>query len=327
MKLNQVLFSFCATLGLMACQAKDERINRPNGNSDRPGDVQVMSTNESMQMLAVQIDRTAETLHVLRATLDSKYRDSYKITASQPLEASQLTARVDVSNIVLKSQNKDPDRKAKELTKLSNVNLTIKRLLIDQDGKLQQLVGLFEDTDGVKNAGLKYVSGAAVDFTSTLRSKSFSIEPIANEDSKYLVTHLKFEDTSSKKDRNSLVQTKLKFVLNWSGQMTDLSAPMLIDGLTLNVFRSGSKTGQIRVQTSPETVQKLSIELKDCSSINGGLSIQISEPVKGADGKTTFVWKDYELTAVDSSYAIANKLLSTSQECAIRPVVDLTRLL
>lgn len=325
---NSILVSILAMscFGFVGCQAKDERINRPG--SDGGGvTTQAMNANESMQMLAVQLDRTAETVHVLKALLDSTYRDSYNIKSSQALNASELSARLDIANIDLKSENKNLDSKKQELSKLSNLNLKIKRLLIDEDGKLQQLIAVYEDAEGLKNSAIKYVSGKAVDFSTILRFESFSIEAIKGEEAKYKVTHIKFEDSSSAKDKSSMIQSRINFVLNWSGRALDLSTTVFAENLSFNVFRNGSKSGQIRVKSKPESTTKLAIDLKDCVSISGVVAIQSSEPVKGNDGKTKFVWMDFELTAIDSSYTIPGRLNSSAQSCQVRPVVDLTRLL
>ena len=315
------------TVGLLlsalvfSCQPKDENL-RPVS----PSDTVLMNGTETNQMLALTFDRMAEAIHLLKASVNSDYAAQYniEILTAQNAKATvtqDISNRIDISDLVINSKNKGVNTNAAELTsKKANINLSIKRLLTNEDGVMEKFLITKDSADEIKNAGYKYEGKKANDFSSITLSESVSIQKSA--DGIYNVQVSRIEETSSRKDRTSFVITKINFEMTWSGKLNELGESLKLKLLNLTVERKGYKFGTIKAKALNSESDILTLNLGQCAALDGSIKLSFAQPsVKGkpvADIVRTIDIKDSQIILDQDDFS------SSAADCGGRPVVDLS---
>ena len=318
---------------VFACQPKDEKLQRQTNtvnNNGAPGAVTDMNAQELNQLLALNFDRMAEAVHLLKATLNPDYAALYNIAVTDPkgqksVITKALSNRVDLSNLnVLSTKNETNTKDKAPTVKNANLNLTVRRLLTDEDGTVLQFVAVKEVSDEIRNAGYIYdAKKAPVDFSAVTQTEFVSVQQI--EAGRYSVKVARGEDVSSKKDSNSLMITRLSFELSWSGKIMDLDEVLKVKLLALDITRKGNKRGFLCLKADA-AVNEVGLKLSDCVSLNGDVKVAIKQPKKDNKEQPDLI-KTVRIS--DSTVKIDEDkaFLSPAISCSGRPVVDLTRML
>jgi hypothetical protein len=307
-----------------SCQPKDENLRPVTPSASKS-----MSPKEKNQMLALTFDRIAEAVHLLKTTVDADYSAQYNIEIvntqnSELVSIQNISGRVDISDIVIKSKAKVVDTKSNEPTsKTAHINLSLKRLLTNDDGILEQFFVTKESSDEIKNTGYRYENKKPLDFSAITQSESVSINKTAT--GLYNVIVSRVDDTSSRKDRNSFIMTKIGFELNWSGKLNELGDVIKIKLLDMSVERKGEKIGALKVKALTSDSNSLNLNLAACASLGGSVQLSFAQPnIEGKpapDMVRTIQIKDSTIRIDEDDFS------SEAAECKNRPVVDLSRML
>lgn len=335
--MKKLLMSTMAIVSFLcfACQPKDDKLQRQpitNGTGAQQSSTSSdMNSQEINQLLALNFDRIAEAIHILKASVNPEYASKYNIVAlgnnnRQSVITKDLNNRVDLSDLrVVSTKNETNTKDKAPTTKNANLNLNVRRLLTDENGTVIQFVAVKEIPEEIRNAGYVYDGKKnPVDFSSITQTESLSIQQV--EPGLYAVTVSRGEDVSSKKDSNSLMITRLAFDFSWSGKIVDLDVVNKVTLKSLNISRKGNKRGFINLMAAGPAENEIGLKLDECASLNGAVKVFIAQPKQNGKDVAPLV---RTVRLVDSTLKIDEEAAFESKAimCSGRPVVDLTRML
>jgi len=317
---------------LMACQPKDvdyrtqtARVN--SNNSGGPEKSVDMTPKETQLMMVVSLERMAEALHLAKAFLSPDYAAAnglVKLQTDRSLSADEInetyleTIKVDKKNKSGEAGNAQVI--AKKTNHINELSYKVDEFSMDPSGKLRKLILIKNNFKLVSQMGVMDLGGnKKTDFKAVNISDRIVIRATSDEGI-YLVKISRSDSTASKADKNTTMYLDVAFKIQWSGEINHLDGDLQITDLQMKFDRIGSKAGRFQVRSTPEN---LTVKIgADCASMNGVIDLGLAA---GTDSKMT---NPEKITLVDSTASFElSKLFSKAQACAVRPVVDLTRLL
>jgi len=317
----RILF-FGLFFGLFSCQPKDIDL-RALSAATKASQSNASNNFQSVQMTEAEInsiftlslDRMAEAVFLMKAVLNPEFAATHFLNL---LKHENLETSDDLPEMFLESVVSDQQMsQQKKMNTISSVNYKVDDFLVDASGKLKKLVlvkNIFKSA--IAKGDLNTKKG---DFNIKNTSDQISVQ-LTTEPNIYLVKIYRVDETSSKSDKNTTLNSEIKFKLGWSGDVASLNNKMNISNILILIDRTGAKKGQINFINNQES---LTLSMGQCASLNGRLSINTNwvPPEQKMTNPT-------ELIIIDSTFEILNsKFKSVAQACEIRPIVDLTRLL
>lgn len=313
MKLNFALVNLAVSSGLLfSCQPKDITLN-PKGTNANNASVSTLSSTDSDKMLALSLDRQAESLHLLKAVMNPAYAEAHG------LEIVDGTLRSKNGKVILDA----PTRSSQYV-----INYQIKKMDLDAKGKLISL--LLKNKAGVVSESKGFIKsttpgGKPTDFSIKAMTEFISIDLSANEN-EYAIEIDRVDETNSKADGKTTLELDMSSSVQWDGTESTLDKDLSVKLLTLSTERRGSKAGSLKYETIESN---LTVKLDDCTSVNGTIKLTQKIDVTDANGKMTipkFISSSVVIT--DSSMSVSERgFASAAQACETRPVVDLTKML
>lgn len=297
-----------------SCQPKDVDLRGVQSatQSAKEQKVSAMSISETNNVLALTVERAFEPLSLLKAKLDAAYaeqNDLSVLVSTKPADSDELAEEM------IESKTASKDKKLNRSTNTTSaLSYKVDEFSVDAGGKLRKLVL-------VKNVFKKTIQRAlkgSDNFDSQSFAERMTIRPSV-DDNIYVIKVSRSDNTNSRKDKNSLINTETKIKIIWDGQKDSLNKPLQVVHIEVDADRQLNKTGKIKIYDDQPT--GLTVEVGACVSINGTVKLNTA---LDKDQKMT---NPEQVVITDSSFQFTTKQVSKALPCETRPVVDLSRLL
>ena len=292
-------------LSLQSCQPKDITLNSKL-NSNNNSLVTQLNVTESDKLLSLSMDRQSESMHLIKALLNSKYAESNGLV---------------LQNEILSTNNQYVMMENSNISNQYIVNYEVKNLIKDSQGKLVSVV--LKNLSGIVLESKGVLKGTKpTDFSSKAMSEYISVQKI--NESEFLVQIDRIDETNSKNDKQTFMDLNLAYSLIWDGSTEALDSELGLKLLSLTVERKGNKTGLIKYD---KIESDLKIKLAECISVNGKITLSQSDEI--IKSKMTLPQTSItNISILDSTISIPDRgFTGKTQACESRPVVDLTKML
>jgi hypothetical protein len=300
------------TLSLFSCSPKDDKLPpRPNSVTQQGNDSGVeMNPAELRNLMALTFDRTSESLALIKATLNPEYAKELNITSPDQNNLDDSTSTSMVTGL---DSSATLVMKASGLTFINSVNYEVESLKKNAKGEVIKMTLI--DASMAPSLGIKNIKGRDTDFKSIALSGKITIKR-SQIDGLYNLTVERIEDTSSAKDKSSVIHTKITALVQWNGSVESLNREVVISAFEFNVKRSGQKKGTLKLS---HTDSNLTVKLNKCVELDADLMMANVGSQKD---------KNIQVILRSSTLSIEQlQFESKAQSCESRPLVDLTRML
>jgi hypothetical protein len=308
---------------IFSCQPRDQdlkavanalKANQNNNSNSKTVNQIQMTKSEKNAVLALSMDRIAESIFLMKAVVDPKFASQNSLKVDQAVD-SQNSDQLPPTRLFSYPSEANSQ---KLMNTTANVNYNVDDRAVDPSGKLSRLVLVNNIFELIEAKGdLKNKKG---DFVVKNISDRIVIK-VTSDPNIYLIKITRIDQTSSKADKNTTLNFEAKFELAWDGQVSKIDQPMLISNLMIKSVRSGGKNGEVVLITESSD---LTLQIGKCASMNGRISVK-SEDKSNTEQKMT---NPTEIILTDSTVEIPSQnFKSQAADCEIRPIVDLTRML
>lgn len=299
---------------LLSCEPKDQFIPLPNKGSGSPA-VTKMNAEELNKLLASSLDKLPLSLALIRSVLDDQYSESLKITKSQ----------VDETDHLFKKSKKALQLSSQKTLSFESVEhaQSVNQVLESFDYNEQNQITVLRLKKAPKLTETFLSKKNGVDFNSKTKTSDIVLVKLTDVEDRYLLTLHKNEITNSKKDKMTEVETHIEAVIVWDGKLNSLSQDINVVALSVEVERRKNKEGQLKFIDNEAS---LSVSLGVlCTRLDGVLKLRQSNDdrliVDPSAEPLILDIKDSEVAVRGTSF------VSEPQNCEVRPLIDLTRML
>lgn len=315
MKLKfSILSILAAGLLFSSCEPRDNKITRPdtraNPNSGPTG--QTDGKADNYKFMAVLADRQVEILELFRAVTDEQFAAAKNIVVEEIEVDGQKLKKISAKVLNLKSEKFENTRDAALLV----------QLIVDADGKLQQIVAKESQAQLTYEKAVKLANNTDVSVKNKL--KSLVVSNLGNDSWQASLTS---SDEVNLKIGKSVMMNVLKFSFTATDAALDT---FTIKDVEMVHMRSGTLVGDFSLKSDAATTMVVSIKTADkCSSVSGVLHLNSFETKKSKDNSLAPLY-DRTLT-YNTSEVVVNAGKDTFSlpvaECENRLSVDLGKLL
>lgn len=316
---------FSLTASLFSCAPKDNQLPpKVKNNVNSQGDSNSMNQTENNKLIAVSLDRTFAALALAKAAMNFEYANQLKLIIDEPLGVIDDSMPFDR---ILKAEGDRTIISTPGASFVTAVNYKITDRKFNEQRELIKLVLKSNDDVSLVSQGYLTVNNRPTDFKAVTMSDYIEIRKTL-EEGLYSLTVKSIEDTSSVKDKSSVIDSYIKVKFAWNGKISSLEQEIAINLLEIKVNRTGQKKGVIDLKP---VNTNLSVKLGECITANGDVVFAKSEKKSSAmpnETKPTVPEDGLQVVLKDSTVEIPKqKFSSKAQPCESRPLVDLTRML
>lgn len=309
------------TTFLFSCAPKDDKLPPKPGNNVNPqSNDSTMNQTELHKLTFLTFDRTFEAIALLKAALNPQYAEQLKLTVGELAQVDDVTGD---SAKLLKNIASSTTIATAEAWFVTQMNYQIEEMRFNDDGEFVKLSLKSNDTTEIVNQGFLATNGRPIDFKTVTMADRIVIRK-SNKKDLYSLEVLRVEAADSKKDKSSVINSQIKALFAWDGQIESLDNEIAVTALQFKVVRTGQKKGALTLKA---LTTNLSVKLNQCVSVFGDM-VLTSDVIAPKETKPSVPKGAFQVSVKDSSVEIPQeKFKSKAQPCESRPLVDLTRML
>lgn len=304
--MNLLIFMALA-ISLTSCTPADKYMKDANNVSVQSNGADYSS--ENYRYVSVNVDRAVESLHLLKATLDSSYAAQSGIVLSEDSSGKLISYGDQDGNAVVKTITAGSYKHNLKLKMKVNLSSDANQALANLDLTNSDRSNSEETFYINKNGKINDRNDVSI----TNINRSIKIQKMT-EANHYLVTENNVDEINIFKYNQVVLSSQFQMEIMWDGQTSSLSQSIQVLSMSMVANRIGRTA------------------IANYSSLSSSLTISLNAGCPSVNGQIVFAQAANNQAALQMDYVDSSITYSTGQKpykatsCGIRPVVDVSRL-